>query len=235
MKEGIAIAVFGARKTGKTSWVRQHLKAEAPSRLAVWDHKHDPALKDLGTAYTDWRAFVRAMKADQFQIRYLPDFEQPMDGQFEIFCKACILAGDLEMFVDELPEVTKANRAPPAWRFCVNVGRSYTNPRTGSTSTIGIIGAGQRAAECDKSFISNAEIIHCGRLAHVDDAVAMAKSLNCTAKELMALPNLHYVERRAGQIEPTRGELSFNTHTVTKKVAAAAKTPKKPALRKPTL
>lgn len=202
------LAAFGARGTGKTAWVRQQLDQLAPPRLIVWDFKHDPALTTLGTAHRELAGLIRAMKAPTFQARYLVDHTKDFQEQFGLFCRAAYLAGNLVMFVDELPEVTKANRAPADWRRCVNVGRDYTGA-DGKRRSITIIGAGQRPAECDKSFIANADVLHTGRLSNQADARELAASLGCNFRELLALADLEWIERRAGQIDYTRGRLTF--------------------------
>ena len=211
-EKALAIAACGARGTGKTAFVKQYLDRSKPARLAVWDYKHDPALSALGTAYADLPSFIRALKASAFKVRYLPDHEKDLQEQFSVFCRACWTASRLTMFVDELPEVTKAGSAPKPWRKCVNVGREYTDPY-GKPGWLSIIGAGQRAAECDKSFTSNCDLVHCGRLSHEDDASAMAKVLRCKASDLMTLPDLAWIEKRVGDIEPTRGTLTFSSKT----------------------
>lgn len=202
------LAAFGARGTGKTAWVRQQLAELQPPRLLVWDFKHDPALADLGTPHRSLPACIQAMRAPDFELRYLPDHGRDLVAQFELVCRAAFLVGNLVLFVDELPEVTKANRAPPAWRRCVNVGRDYTGG-DGKRRSLSIIGAGQRPAECDKSFIANADVIHTGRLAHQADARELAGSIGCEFRELLTLADLEWVERRAGEIEPRRGRLTF--------------------------
>jgi hypothetical protein len=228
----LTIAAFGARGTGKTVFVRQYLDTLRPPRLAVWDFKHDPALKTLGKPYADLRAFVLALKLPGFHARYLPDHTKDMQKQFDVFCAACWTASRLVMFVDELPEVTKASRAPATWRRCVNVGREYTAP-DGKPGWLAIIGAGQRAAECDKSFTSNADVVHCGRLAHEDDAKAMCKVLGCASRELMTMPDLHWIERRAGQIKPAKGVLTFKGNKKVKINSSAPPPDKKPLSKSP--
>lgn len=206
--KALTVAVFGARGTGKTAWTLQQIKAAAPGRLIVWDFKHDPGLEGLGRPLHSLPDFIRAMNAPTFQLRYLVDHGRDVHQQFEFFCRAAWEAGCVLMFVDELPEVTKANKAPPAWRRCVNVGRDYRDAK-GARKWLSIIGAGQRPAECDKSFIANADVIHTGRLANAADARELAQSLGCDHRELLALPDLHWIERRAGQVEPQRGVLTF--------------------------
>ena len=207
--KALTLAAFGARGTGKTAWVKQTLARMAPSRLIVWDFKNDPALEGVGQPITSLPGMIAGMKAARFAYRYQVDHARPIVPQFELFCAAAFAAGNLTMFVDELPEVTKANRAPPAWRRCVNVGRLYRG-HDGKERSISIIGAGQRPNECDKSFISNADLIHTGRLSHMNDAKDLAQSLGCAWRDLLTLPDLHWIEREAGQIEPARGILTFS-------------------------
>lgn len=206
--KALTVAVFGARGTGKTAWTLQQIEAAGAPRLMVWDYKHDPGLEKLGRPLRSLPEFIRALNAPTFQLRYLVDHGRDIHQQFEYFCRAAWEAGCVLMFVDELPEVTKANKAPPAWRKCVNVGRDYRDAK-GARKWLSIIGAGQRPAECDKSFIANADVIHTGRLANASDARELAQSLGCDHRELLQLPDLHWVERRAGQVEPTRGVLTF--------------------------
>lgn len=205
--KALAYAAFGARGTGKTAWVVQLLLQLRPARLAVWDFKHDPALRNTGQAVTDLAALIRAMAAPQFQLRYLVDHDQDIHAQFQLFCLACWAAGNLVMFVDELPEVTKANKAPPAWRKCVNVGRDYVDQ--GKRKSLTIIGAGQRPAECDKSFIANCDVVHTGRLGHLGDAKQMAAAWGCKPEDLTTLPDLAWIEKRAHQAGLSRGVLTF--------------------------
>lgn len=221
-EKALVLAAFGARGTGKTAWVKQQINAMKPTRLMIWDFKHDPALDGVGTPFTSLGAFILALKKPTFKARYLVDHSRDFHAQFELFCLAAWEAGCVLMFVDELPEVTKANKAPPAWRRCVNIGRDYRLPSTQGPQYISIIGVGQRTKECDKSFIGNADVVHTGRLTNVADAKELAQSLGCDFRELLTLPDLHWIERRVGQIEPTRGKLSFSGKKAT---PAAAKKP----------
>lgn len=210
-------AAFGARGTGKTAWVKQLLEKIKPPRLVVWDFKHDPDLEGVGTAYTSLADAIAAMREKRFAVRYLVNHAGDIHAQFDLFCRACWAAGCLVMFVDELPEVTKANKAPQAWRQIVNVGRKYTHE--GRVKWVAVIGAGQRPAECDKSFIANADVVHVGRLGNASDAQAMARSWGLQQRELMDLPDLHWREKRAHTPEIFAGVLSFS------QPRKAAKTP----------
>ena len=207
--KALTIAAFGARGTGKTVWVRQQIELAKPGRLLVWDFKHDPGLESVGQAVASMPELIRACKAKAFALRYLVDHGRELQTQFDLFCQAAWLAGNVLVFVDELPEVTKANRAPMSWRRIVNIGREYKGS-DGQLRHISIIGAGQRPAEVDKSFLSNCDVIHTGRLSHAGDAKAMAEFMGCDATELMRLEDLAWIERRASQTEALRGKIIFS-------------------------
>lgn len=226
MPKALTIAAFGARGTGKTAWVKQQIAKAKPPRLLVWDFKNDPALEGVGTRCQSLPAMIAGAKAPRFQLRYQVDHGRDIQAQFDMFCQCAWLAGDVLIFVDELPEVTKANKAPAAWRRVVNVGRLYRG-HDGRERSISIIGAGQRPAECDKSFISNADVIHTGRLSHAGDARELASSLGCDFRDLMNLPDLHWIEKEAAKTTFSRGILTFSA-----KKSGAGATPKGSPLRR---
>ena len=214
--KALTIAAFGARGTGKTAWIRQQLTAARPRRLMVWDFKHDAALSGLGREFSDWRAFVGACSKPEFQARYLVEQGKDIHQQFEAFCRVAWAAGCLVMFVDELPEVTRANRAPPAWRRCVNVGRDYD----GGRKWLSIIAAGQRPTEVGKSFLSNCDVIHTGRLAYAEDARLFARMWGIDPAEISNLPDLAWIEKQASRPAVERGTLNFSRRVAKKQQAS---------------
>jgi len=206
------VGVFGARGTGKNAWSVPLLRVE--KRLLVWDHKHDPTMEGLGDGFTDLGAFIRALGAadrggrGRFQLRYMPDLGGDVQAQFELFCRVAFMVGNLCMAVDELPEVTKASGGGPSWRRCVNVGRLYKG-QDGRQRTLTIYGLGQRPGEVDKAFMNNLDVIHTGRIANGSDARVLADYLAVDYRALMALPDLHWIERRQGHAQPVVGVLTF--------------------------
>jgi hypothetical protein len=221
MDKALTMAAFGARGSGKTAWVRQQIERMKPPRLLVWDFKHDPGLEGVGVPVTTIAQLAKLAKGATFKLRYMVDHTKDVITQFKLFCLVAWVAGCLLMFVDELPEVTKANRAPAEWRRCVNVGRDYRHE--GERKWLAIIGAGQRLAETDKSFISNCDVVHCGRLGP-EDARTVGRAWGLDPKDLIALPDLHWIEKRADSIELARGVLKFRN-------AAPKDAKKKPAAR----
>lgn len=216
--KALAVGVFGARGTGKTAWVIQYVARVKPGRMLVWDFKHDPGLSGVGMPVASLAELARTAAGKGFQLRYLVDHTKDITAQFDLFCRIAWAAGNLTMIVDELPEVTKANRAPPAWRRCVNVGREYVDG--GKTKTLTIIGAGQRPSECDKSFIANCDIIHTGRLGDFADADKVARSWGLRAGELQNLPDLHWREKHATSPEIKSGILTFSGNAKPKRGAS---------------
>lgn len=220
-KATVTLAV-GARGTGKTAWmIRQ---CDADKRLLVWDFKGDPRLRGIGERFTDLGALIRAMAAPSFRLHYVVNHHADIPAQFDLFCRAAWAAGRLKMFVAELPEVTKANRAPPSWRRCINIGRLYEGPE-GKPLWLSIIAEAQRLAEIDKSIIGNCDVIHLGRLGNLADCKMFGAMWGIPAGELATMPDLHWIEKIPDKPGITRGVLSFSKPLAQKKIP-----PKKGAL-----
>lgn len=202
------VGAFGARGTGKTAWIRQQLDKEPA--LAIWDYKHDPRMSDLGRAFHDLPAFIQSLREKKFTHRYLVDRTRPVEEQFKFFCLAAFQRGCMAIFVDELPAVTRSNKAPEAWRECVNIGREYCTRDSQAIKWLSIYATAQRPPECDKSFISNLDLVHTGRLSFFNDAQVMSKTIGCGVDEILALPDLHYLEKSASAPGHTRGVLKFS-------------------------
>lgn len=202
----LMVGLFGARGTGKTTRALQHIRQAKPQRLLVWDFKHDPRLDGSGEVLTDAAALARRMCGASWKLRYLVDHRRSVREQFEHFCGAAWLAGDLTMYVGELAEVTAPGRAPPVWKQCVNVGREYRRA-DGRVVGLHIVGDSQRLAECDRSFTGNLDWLWCGRQGNENDAKAAAALLNVPWRQLLELPDLQYFERKAGGAPATKGVL----------------------------
>lgn len=209
INQAFRAGAFGATGTGKTAWLLQLIAKTRHPRLMVWDYKTDSTLAGLGRGYAAWPEFVRACKASSFQARYLVNWDLDIAAQFEAFCALAWREGNVLVFVDELGEVTRAQKAPPAWKKLVNVGRLYDN----GTKSISIVGASQSPAEVDKSFIGNCDVLHCGRLGNIRDAKLFGGMWGVDPSELANLPNLHWIEKRQDSPTVERGVLSFGKKT----------------------
>lgn len=196
------IAAFGARGTGKTAWMIRQVQDDP--RLIVWDFKHDPRLKGIGQPFTSLGDMIRAMAAPRFRLHYLIDHDKPVLEQFEFFCRAAWQQSRLRMFVAELPEVTRAGGGLPVWRKCVNIGRLYEGGKW-----LSIITEAQRPAEVDKSLFGNCDLIHTGRLSTASDCKLFNQLFGMDVRELASMPDLHWIEKRAGSLQLTRGVFTF--------------------------
>jgi hypothetical protein len=191
------IAVFGARGTGKSAWIKKSREVSAAKRLIVWDYMHE--YQSIASPVSTLGEVLQAMRSKAWRVAYQVDHTK-QDAAFEFLTSAARTVGNCTFLAEELAFVTKANKAPPAWRQATLLGR-----HSGMT----IIGASQRPASVDKDFIACADIIHCGRLANEPDAKAVATFLGCDWRELINLPDLHYIELDVTKRETTRGVLKF--------------------------
>jgi len=201
------VAVLGARGTGKSAWVKKLLERSRPKRLLVWDY-----MREYSGGTGDLAACIRALSSSSFNVVFHPSHDSTptkicgerisvSEWQFRLWCSAAYEARNMTALVEELAFVTKASSAPPAWRRLSLLGRHQG---------VSIIGTSQRPASIDKDFLANADLVHCGRLAYKPDADKAAMVLGVDADELLRLPDLAYIERRAGAHDCTRGTLSFN-------------------------
>jgi len=191
------IAVFGARGTGKSGWIKQHQEVRLAKRLIVWDYMHE--YQQIARPLNTLGDMLQAIRLKAWRVAYQVDHAK-QDAAFDFVCSAARAVGNCTLLVEELAFVTKANKAPSAWRQATLIGRH---------SGVTIIGASQRPASVDKDFIACADIIHCGRLANEPDAKAVATFLGCDWRELINLPDLHFIELDVTKRETTRGVLRF--------------------------
>lgn len=212
------VGAFGARGTGKTAWLMQQLKAEPA--LAIWDYKHDPRMSTWGKGFHSLPAFIQSLKNQKFVSRYMVNRSASVEEQFTLFCKSTFQRGCMAIFIDELPAVTRANKAPEAWRECVNIGREYRTKDSDTIKWLSIYATAQRPSECDKSFISNLDLVHTGRLSFANDAKVMSQSIGAPAADVMALPDLHWLEKSADSPTFLRGMLKFSNKSAKAKKTA---------------
>lgn len=211
----LVIAALGSRGSGKSAWVKKLIDGSAPPRLLVWDPMREYR---LALVTSNLAELFEAMKGDTWQIAYQPNPGR-MEVEFDLVCRAVKAARRCVFVPEELAFVTKPNKAPAAWRELCLLGRHESH------AECTLIGVSQRPASIDKDFLSCCDVIHCGRLANAPDARAVSPYLGCDWRELTQLPDLAWIERRAGQ-GTERGVLTFGNVTkkssVTKKRALGA-------------
>lgn len=198
------VAVVGATGAGKTAWIRQQILKAKPRRLLIWDPKPRSEYADLGQPFTSRSELAVACREagakGGLRAIYRPGLDMgAFIDRFDWFAKLAYAWGHCTIVAEELAHVTRPGWSPDGWRAVVTLGRS---------EGLTVYGASQRPALMDKTFLSNASLVHCGRLGTRSDRATMADILDCDAKALALLQPLDFIER-ADTGETRTGRLSF--------------------------
>lgn len=185
-------AVIGATGAGKTTWIRRQLAAKRPSRLVIWDPKPTSDYAEFGQVFTDLATLADAMlaagAAGALHAIYRPGAEMSTyKTQFNRLCRLVYAWKRCTLVAEELAHTTRAGWSPDGWLAVVTLGRS---------EGLSVYGATQRPALVDKTFLSAATLIHCGRLGTRSDRVTMADMLECRADELLKLAPGEWIDRK---------------------------------------
>lgn len=172
-------AYIGASGSGKGVSIDRRLHDLKPARLLIWDPRDE---------YKDWAVKVTSMSAlvSGFQkagrgavrARFVPGGAMKLEQAFALCCELAFEVGNLVFVAEELSDVTSASRAPAAWRRLTTQGRHQG---------LHLIGAAQRPALIDKTFLGNATFIRCFTLRYRSDRIAMAQALDTTEPDIAAL------------------------------------------------
>lgn len=188
-------AYIGATGSGKGVSIRAHLEADKAARRLIWDPLDE--YSKFARKATQLRQVVKAVAdagTGPFAVRYVPPDGQKLPPAFDVFCQVAYRAGNLQMLVEELADVTSPSWAPPSWRACSTRGRHVG---------LRIVAATQRPALCDKTFLGNTTYIRCFTLRYPEDRKAMAGALDMPVAEISALrtvetdsgTSITYIER----------------------------------------
>lgn len=197
-------AIMGATGCGKTTTLRALLAKPKRKRTIVWSPKEpidNYAALYAGSVVVNSAAevlrLVKAAGKGEFHIVFRPRLNREVDqAQFGAVCKIAMAARNVTMVVDELHTVTRPSWAPDGWSELIMMGRGYGCE---------VFGLSQRPASIDKDFLSNASMVHTGRLAFADDAKAVAKSLTVPWMDVMNLSGFQWVRRDILTGKVTRG------------------------------
>lgn len=191
---------IGASGSGKGVSITRRLAELKPQRLLIWDPrdeygKHAKAHHTLPSLVA---AFKRAGAAGPVRARYVAGGAMKMADAFGLVCSLAFEAGDLVLLAEELSDITTASHAPPAWRRCITQGRHRK---------LHVLGAAQRPALIDKTFLGNCTYVRCFTLRYADDRRAMAKALDVPEASVTALQTTE----RPGGVEIRYLERDFRT------------------------
>ncbi len=190
-------AFIGASGSGKGVSIHRRLAELKATRLVVWDPRDEYGKWAPG--YTDFPHFIGALrhaKGGPVRARYVPGDHIDLDEAFAIVCKLVFAAGNTVFLAEELSDVTKPSYAPAAWRKCITQGRHQG---------LHIIGAAQRPALIDKTFLANCTRVRCMALGYDEDEKTMAKELKVPLDLVQAI----VAKESADGEQPTWADLMY--------------------------
>ncbi len=172
-------AYIGASGSGKGVSIGQRLRELQPARLIIWDPRNEYSkqarpVSNLAHLVRD----VRQAGAGGFRLRFVPGAAMDLADCFGIVCKLAFAAGNLVFVAEELSDVTTASHSPPAWRRINTQGRH---------AGLHVLGAAQRPALIDKTFLANCTLVRCFQLNFENDIEAMAKQMRVPADLVASL------------------------------------------------
>lgn len=193
------VGVIGATGSGKSLWTKQRLARLKPPRLVVWDFNREYAPPGAGCTMP---TAIAAMQRPRFKVHFHPTIENPkvMAAEFDLICRAALLAGNCMLVVEELSQVTKPMNAPPGWRRVVFTGRHHG---------LSVIGTSQRPASIDKDFLGSCSLLHVGQQSYKGDVDTMAGWLMVDREEVQQLKPLQWIEREKKTATVRRGTVVF--------------------------
>lgn len=200
---------IGASSSGKGVSIKRRLRELKPRRLLIWDPRAEYG--EFAQAYDSLQALVGAFQAARggpVRARYVPGAGMPLGEAFGVVCQLAFQAGDVVFLAEELSDVTKPSWAPPAWRQCLTQGRH---------NALHILGATQRPALIDKTFLANCTTLRCLALGYAADRRTMAVELDAPAEAVNELyctegdghTVMTYIERERRTRALTAGVMQF--------------------------
>ncbi|WP_237772486.1 ATP-binding protein [Herbaspirillum robiniae] len=196
-------AVMGQSGTGKGVWVKSELRRLKPRRILILDPQDEyGAFAEPVTKAGDMARIVTAAGPNgSFKVRYVfPKMcsKEHFERVFDMACQLTYGARNCCFLVEELSNFTTASYAPPLWRRMCNSGRH---------EGVHVIGCSQFPAQIDKSFLSNATLVHVGFLGEAPHRKAVATRLDVDPNLIRDLPDLHYIEWHRKGRNLIRGEI----------------------------
>lgn len=173
-------AYVGASGSGKGVSINRRLAELQPARMILWDPraeyaKHARAVSSLADLVGDVK---RAGAAGPIRVRFVPGGATKLEDAFAIVCRLAFAAGNLVFVAEELSDVTRPSWSPPAWRRVCTQGRH---------AGLHVLGATQRPALIDKTFLANCTRVRCFQLGYDSDIKAMAAELRAPVDAVAGL------------------------------------------------
>ncbi len=198
-------AVLGQSGTGKGLWTKARLKSLKPTRILILDpqDEYGAFAQPVTSAKAMAQIVAQAGAHGSYKVRYVFPKSCTVDHFAKVFDLACQLAyasRNCVFLVEELSNFTTASYAPPLWRRMCNSGRH---------EGVHVIGCSQFPAQIDKSFLSNATLVHCGFLGEEPHRKAVARKMDINQNMIRDLPDLHFIEWQRDGRKLFKGEVAI--------------------------
>ncbi|MBP6899519.1 MAG: hypothetical protein KBC73_05490 [Burkholderiaceae bacterium] len=217
-------AYIGASGSGKGVSINRRLAELAPTRLIVWDPRNEYGKWAPGyDSLPHLIGAVRHAKGGPVRARYVFGERLPIEDAFAKVCELAFNAENIVFLAEELSDVTRPSWAPPAWRKCITQGRHQG---------LHILGAAQRPALIDKTFLANCTRVRCMALGYAEDRRTMARELDCSMDRVEGITardgedggrswaDLQFLERDRRTRELRAGVLRIRGNRITEQAAA---------------
>lgn len=174
-------AYIGQGGSGKGVSIRRRLVEVKPDRLLIHDPRDEYGDLAPKLSLADLARGFLGSQGKPFKARFVPGGTASLADEFGLICRVAFEAGNLLFLADELSDVTSASYSPPAWRICCTQGRH---------KALHIIGAAQRPAIIDKTFLGNATLVRVGALGWESDVKVMAGALRAPVPLVAGLQSI---------------------------------------------
>lgn len=192
------VTVFiGSTGTGKSSGIKDAVQEFRGRLMLVWsalEDTDDYAHFIRGMVFRDMALFARAAAtgAGRYVFWTAAEDRPGMEKDFDRFCLIAYKSnpshdmGNVLVLAEELSDVTRAGSSPMYWRKLSTQGRH---------KGLKIIGASQRPALMDKTFLGAATKFRCYRLNAASDAKVMCDLMHVAPEDITSLEKFHYFQR----------------------------------------
>jgi hypothetical protein len=175
-------AYIGSTGSGKGVSIKARLKTLLAEGwpLIVWDPRDeygDFAKRATAVQVLDAVAAIKRGGTPP-AVRFVHDGKSNLAKAFAWLCEAAFRAGGCVFLAEELSDVTTASLAPPEWKRILTQGRHQG---------MYVIGAAQRPALIDKTFLGQCTYVRVFNLRYADDRKAMAKAMDVDEAKISEL------------------------------------------------
>lgn len=193
-------AVIGTSGSGKSSFIKEKLQEFPGPLMIIWSplEESDEYVKFVGgKVFKGKRSFpdlARAVATGKGRYIYETEADEEADlhKEFDVFCMIAFKSNpsrkekNVLVLAEELADVTRPGWSPRWWKKIATQGRHRG---------LEVVGASQRPAGLDKTFLSMCTEVRCYTLSTPAECKYMSEIMHCTQDAINDLPYYHYIHR----------------------------------------